>query len=106
MENSINDYWITEKLFLTYKNDVIPIYRGSVKNREILKSYGVNLNAFVDASNMSVPELVKYLNKLIKERGKKKLYEIYSQPLIPDKRFFDQQIRNNMQNILDYLDRF
>lgn len=106
MENSINDYWITEKLFLTYKNDVIPIYRGSVKNREILKSYGVNLNAFVDASNMSVPELVKYLNKLIKERGKKKLYEIYSQPLIPDKRFFDQQIRKNMQNILDYLDRF
>ena len=105
MENSIADYWITEKLFLTYRNDVIPIYRGSVKNKEILKSYGINVNAFIDASNMSVHELVKYLNKLIKERGKKKMYEIYSQPLIPDKGFFDQQIRNNLQNILDCFDQ-
>lgn len=105
MENSIADYWITEKVFFMYRNDVIPIYRGSVKNREILKNYGVNTNAFVDASNMTSDELVSYLNKLITEKGKKKLYDIYRQPLIPDRAFFNQQIRDNYKKVIDYLEK-
>ena len=105
MENSIADYWITEKLFFMYRNDVVPIYRGSVKNREILKSYGVNTKAFIDASNMTINELTQYLNELINEKGKKKLYEIYKQPLIPDRAFFNQKIRDNYKRIIDELEK-
>lgn len=102
MENSIADFWITEKLFFTYRNDAVPIYRGGQKNSEILKSFGINTKAFIDASNMSVDELVKCLKKLIK--GKKKLYEIYKQPLIPDRKLFDQKIIDNFRKILDVLE--
>lgn len=105
MENSIADYWITEKLFFMYRNDVVPIYRGSKKNKKILKSYGVNTKAFIDASDMSAKKLARYLNKLIKEKGKKRLYEIYKEPLIPDKKFFDQKIQNNFKKLLDRLEK-
>ena len=100
IENSIADYWITEKLFFTYRNDVIPIYRGSVKNAKILESYGVNPRAFVDASNMTEKELVKYLDYLINKDGGQEMYKIYKEPLIPNKEYFDSKIISNFQNIL------
>lgn len=103
MENSIADYRITEKLFFSYRNDVIPIYRGSIKNKEYLEEYGVNTKAFIDASNMSPDELVNYLNDLISEEGKKKMYDIYIQPLIPNKTFFDEKLKKSYGKIFDQI---
>ncbi|KAK8853615.1 hypothetical protein M9Y10_017176 [Tritrichomonas musculus] len=105
MENSLADFRITEKLFFTYRNDVIPIYRGSVKNVNIMKSYGINTKAFIDASNMSVNDLLNILNDLIYENGKIRMYEIYKQPLIPNKTFFDEKIKNLFNRVIYEIDQ-
>lgn len=101
IENSIADYYISEKLFFMYRNDVIPIYRGSVKNSKILEYYGVNPKAYVDASNMTEKQLVRYLDYLIKKDGGREMYKIYKEPLIPSKSFFDRRLYSNFQNIIN-----
>lgn len=105
MENSIADFWITEKVFTIFRNDAIPIYRGSMKNRQVLIDHGVNVKAFIDASNMTSDELISCLDSLNNEKGKMKLDDMYLQPLIPDKVFFDEHLRNNFQQILDNLEK-
>lgn len=104
IENSIADYRIAEKLFMTYRNDVIPIYRGSVKNINFMKKYGINTKSFIDASNMNVTLLINHLNDLIND--KKKMFEIYRQPLIPNKTFFDQKIKEFYNKLTYKLDKY
>lgn len=101
MENSIANYYISEKLFFSYRNDVIPIYRGSAQNTKILEEYGVNRKAYVDASNMTQSELVAYLDDLIKADNGRKMYEMYKQPLIPNKQKFDSKLVASFQTVID-----